>query len=381
MIRISAATAISLLLGPLSICSAQSALEAAQRGVAAFLREPAAKQKKHLEAASAAADEALGPLFAALRPAIAEVFDGKRVSSKSKLGKTKKAKRTAPAAEGAWRFPAAATYRYGFARIEPTLHSGGRNEKLQKLRCVPVELMLLGTLPDADLVVADVQARMDQDRSADDFMRFLELWRNGDESFYEALDRTAGTQDSVFFYDAMLGDYVSEFGRGKTEAAKQIKKSLAAAHDALHASFLRYRQYRAFREAVALSLVLPPDVPLPKNLNRYQEKGQGQYSLRQQVTMVLAVHGWDPRRVAALVTETARPLPAPLWSASYDPYPAWDQVFQGAMPEMISASGDTTKFLQAVEEQWLRQANALRVAARTALDLLGAGAEAGAANG
>ena len=381
MLRISAATAMSLLVGPLSICSAQSALEAAERGVDAFLRESAAKQKKHLKAASAAADEVTGPLFAALRPAIAEVLNGKRVSSKSKSGKTKKAKRTAPAAEGAWRFPASATYRYGFARIEPTLHKGGRNEKLQKLRRAPVELMLLGTLPDADLVVADVQARMDHDRSADDFMRFLELWRNGGESFYEALDRTAGTQDSVFFYDAMLGDYVSEFGRGKTAAAKQIKKSLAAAHDALHASFLRYRQYRAFREAVALSLVLPPDVPLPSNLSRYQEQGHGQYSLRQQVTMVLAVHGWDPRRVAALVKESARPLPAPLWSANYDPYTAWDQVFQGAMPEMISASGDTTKFLQAVEEQWLRQANALRRAARAALDLLGAGTETGAATG
>lgn len=372
MIRIPAATTISLLLGPLSICSAQTALEAAQRGVDAFMRASAAKQKKHLEAARAAAQEAEGPLFAALRQAVTDVVDGKRVASKSKLGKTKKAKRTAPPAGGAWRFPAAATYRYGFARIEPTLHTGGRNEKLEKLRRAPVELMLLGTLPGADLVVADAQARMDHDRSADGFMRFLELWRNGDESFYEALDRTAGTQDSVFFYDAMLADYVSEFGRGKTEAAKQIKKSLDAAHDALHDSFLRYRQYRAFREAVALSLVLPPDVPLPPNLRRYEEKGQGQYSLRQQVTMVLAVQGWDPRRVAARIQETAQPLPDPLWSAGYDPYPAWDKVFQGAMPEMISASGDTAKFLRGAEEQWLQQANALRLAARAALELPGA---------
>ena len=372
MIRIPAATTISLLLGPLSICSAQTALEAAQRGVDAFMSASAAKQKKHLEAARAAAQEAEGPLFAALRQAVTDVVDGKRVASTSKLGKTKKAKRTAPPAGGAWRFPAAATYRYGFARIEPTLHTGGRNEKLEKLRRAPVELMLLGTLPDADLVVADAQARMDHDRSADGFMRFLELWRNGDESFYEALDRTAGTQDSVFFYDAMLADYVSEFGRGKTEAAKQIKKSLDAAHDALHDSFLRYRQYRAFREAVALSLVLPPDVPLPPNLRRYEEKRQGLYSLRQQVTMVLAVQGWDPRRVAARIRGTAQPLPDPLWSAGYDPYPAWDRVFQGAMPEMISASGDTTKFLRGAEEQWLQQANALRLAARAALELPGA---------
>lgn len=369
MIRFPAATAISLLVGPLSLCSAQTALDVAQRGVNAFVSESAAKQKKRLKAARAAAGEVQGPLFASLRLAVADVVDGKRVSSKSKLGKTKKAKRTAPPADGAWRFPAAATYRYGFARIEPTLHTGGRNEKQQKLRRAPVELMLLGTLPDADVVAADLQARMDHDRSADDFMRFLELWRNGDESFYEALDRTAGTQDSVFFYDAMLGDYVSEFGRGKTEAAKQIKKSLDAAHDALHDSFLRYRQYRAFREAVALSLVLPPDVPLPPRLRRYEEKGQGQYSLRQQVAMVLAVQGWDPRRVAARIKETAPPLPSPLWSASYDPYPGWEQVFQGAMAEMISASGDTTKFLEAAEEQWLRQANALRLATRAALEL------------
>ena len=114
---------------------------------------------------------------------------------------------------------------------------------------------------------------------------------------------------------------------------------------------------------------LPPDVPLPPRLRRYEEKGQGQYSLRQQVAMVLAVQGWDPRRVAARIKETAPPLPSPLWSASYDPYPGWEQVFQGAMAEMISASGDTTKFLEAAEEQWLRQANALRLATRAALEL------------
>ena len=40
--------------------------------------------------------------------------------------------------------------------------------------------------------------------------KLLETWRNGSESFYHALDRTAGTEESVFFYDAMLGDFIKK---------------------------------------------------------------------------------------------------------------------------------------------------------------------------
>ena len=251
------------------------------------------------------------------------------------------------------------------------IRSGGRSERQSAQRRATAELLLLGMLPETDLIVADLESRMDSERSADPFMRFLELWRNGDESFYEALDRTAGTKDSVFFYDAMLGDYVSEFGKGKSEASKQIARSLDAAHDALHESFLAYRQYRAFREALALSMVLPPDVPLPAHLARYERTAPGLYSLRQQATMMLALYDNDPRQVAQLVSGSAAPLPTPLWSGSYDPYPAWNALFQQAIPDMVEASGETTKFLEEAERQRVARAEQLRLLARGVLGAAG----------
>ena len=371
MIRTTALTSLMLFAGTTTVCCAQTALDLARAAAEEFSSKSASKQKKLLQQLRAAAEDAQAPYFDALRASLEDVRASERLHSKSKLGKTKKARRRAPDADASWRLPASVTYRYGVARIEPVVRSGGRSQRQAAQRRATAELLLLGMLPDTDLVVADLQSRMDSDRSADAFMRFLELWRNGDESFYEALDRTAGTEDSVFFYDAMLGDYVSEFGKGKTEAAKQIAKSLDAAHDALHESFLAYRQYRAFREALALSMVLPPDVPLPAHLARYERKEQGLYSLRQQVTMMLAVHDYDPRPVAQLVSESAPPLPAPLWSGSYDPYPAWNALFQRAIPDMVEASGETTKFLEEAEQQRITRAEELRILARGVLGASG----------
>jgi hypothetical protein len=117
---------------------------------------------------------------------------------------------------------------------------------------------------------------------------FLQSWRNGDESFYEGLDRTAGTKDSVFFFDAMLGDFRGLFAGGASDGGATLPGGPQQAHDALHDAFLAYRQYRGFREAVAHALVLPPDVPLPARLHRYEERVAGGYSLRQQVVMVQA---------------------------------------------------------------------------------------------
>jgi len=364
---------IGLFAGLLPVCRAQQPLPAAEAGVAAFLEQSASAQRKRLKQMHAAADQFEHAHFEALRQTARDVRREKRANKKSKLGKTKESKKPAPKAPATWQLPALVTYRYGLASIEPVLRSGGRRELQREQVRAPVELFLLGMLPDADLCVAELQARMDSDRSADAFMKFLEVWRNGDESFYEALDRTAGTKDSVFFYDVMLGDYVASFGKGKGESARRIASGLQAAHDALHESFLHYRQYRAFREAVALSLVMPPDVPLPKRLRRYETAAEGLYSLRDQVQMVLAVNEHDPRRVAELVRETAPPLPDPLWSAGYNPYEGWGKVFQKAMPAMIQRSGDTTKFLKTVQAEWVERAQGVRVRAREVLGLAGEG--------
>ena len=76
-------------------------------------------------------------------------------------------------------------------------------------RVAELRALLRGFLPDQDLALASMLRELDHDRGADEFSSVLEEWRDGDESFYRALDRTAGTQDSVFFYDAMLGDFIA----------------------------------------------------------------------------------------------------------------------------------------------------------------------------
>lgn len=221
---------------------------------------------------------------------------------------------------------------------------------------------LAGIVPDADKALAVLQKRLDRDTRGDDFAAFLHSWRNGEESFYEALDRTAGTKDSVFFYDAMLGDFTSAFS-GKGEL--RLNGGLQKAHDALHDAFLAYRQYRGFREAVAWTLTLPPDTALPARLQRYEEKDPGGYSLRQQVLMVAAALDDDLDKLIDTIVADAPPLPQPIWSKAYDPYPAWNARFRSMQAKMIERAGSTDEFLARARAARVDQAKGL---ARLALD-------------
>jgi hypothetical protein len=261
-----------------------------------------------------------------------------------------------------------AEYIVGLGVIQPVSLPGRTTPADQKLadRRVAVHNALLGMLPGTDLALADLMRRLDTDTSADRFAAFLESWRNGDESFYQALDRTAGTRDSVFFFDAMLNDFAGEFAHKDLDPAGP-RRSLQAAHDALHDAFLSYRQYRAFREAVAWSLVLPPDVPLPLGLGRYEQKPQGMYSLREQVVMVLALEDFDPLAVVRQVTGHADALPQPLWRDHYDPYVRWNEVFAGLVPRMLEKAPDTDAFLSQAQAQLRELATKVDAVARSAL--------------
>lgn len=218
-------------------------------------------------------------------------------------------------------------------------------EQKRTQRIVQMHQALLGMPPDTDRVLAALLRQLDNDPSGDRFAAFLHAWKNGRESFYEALDRTSGTKDSVFFYDVMLGDFRSTF-TGHGDQGSDVLRSLQGAHDALHDAFLAYRQYRGFREAVAYSLVLPPSVSLPQRLSRYEEKVAGGYSLREQVEMVLALEGGEPQKVAQAIVATAPGLPQPLWNAAYDPYPKWSEHFATLLPKMIEAAGNSDEFLR-----------------------------------
>lgn len=270
--------------------------------------------------------------------------------------------------------PAAVRYVFGVGGIEPVDAAAGakgtgsaHSDAARRAREVAFEQALRGLVPRADAALAEVERRLDADTAGDRFAAFLHAWRNGPESFYEALDRTAGTPESVFFYDAMLADFARTFAGGAAGSG-ELPTGLQGRRDALQDAFLAYRQYRGFREAVAYALVLPPAVPLPARLHRYETAVPGSYSLRQQVVMVAEVLDGDVEPLIAAIVASAPPLPHPIWSAPYDPYPAWNRIFVAQMPRMIEAAGHTDAFLDRAQRHLAESSAAIRAAARDAID-------------
>jgi hypothetical protein len=224
---------------------------------------------------------------------------------------------------------------------------------------------MLGCVPDADKALASLLFQLDADEGGAEFSLFLQGWRNEKESFYEALDRTAGTKDSLFYYDAMLHDFTDRFAKGSK--GKALKQSLGTAQDALHDSFLALRQYRGFREAVAWTLVIPPSSPLPHRLQRYEAKAEGAYSLREQVLMVAECLDYDLHEIVALVLADAPRLSEPIWSKAYDPYPAWNASFMKLQPTMIQMARSTDGMLDRAKTRRAELADALRKIATTVI--------------
>lgn len=231
----------------------------------------------------------------------------------------------------------------------------------------PIQLRhaLLGCVPGADKALASLLFQLDADEGGAEFSLFLQGWRNEKESFYEALDRTAGTKDSLFYYDVMLHDFTGRFAKGST--GKALKQSLGTAQDALHDSFLALRQYRGFREAVAWSIALPPSSPLPHRLQRYEAKAEGAYSLREQVLMVAECLDYDLHEIVALVLADAPPLSDPIWSKPYDTYPAWNASFLKLQPTMIQMARSTDAMLARATARRTDLADALRKIATTVI--------------
>jgi hypothetical protein len=135
----------------------------------------------------------------------------------------------------------------------------------------------------------------------------------------------------------------------------------------LHRSFLAYRQYRALREAVALSLLLPQDVPLPRSLGRYERAGTGQYSIRQQVALLLRAHKQDVAAVVDAIRKTAPPLPETLWAGTYDPFPAFSALVDSKREDLLSFADHTDKVLAQQDESRSNLQRRVAAIARTAL--------------
>jgi hypothetical protein len=223
--------------------------------------------------------------------------------------------------------PAHVRYRFGFRDVvsvdedDRALASALKAKKALSIEDLPgaaiAEALAHGCIPELELLVASIERELDVDHGADEYALFLESWRNGgphgDESFYEALDRSAGTQEAPFFYDAMLADFVVKF------AATEGKRwDLQTRHDKNQNTFLAYRQYRGFIEASAYALVLPSDVKLPQRLARYDydSVGANLLSLRHQIDVLVELNGGDVAKVLDELKAfiAARPLPERLWT-------------------------------------------------------------------
>lgn len=291
-----------------------------------------------------AATPADAPLQAFVRTLAASTE--RATPERTKVRGSKRAARTIEFPAEPERLPRRVDYRFGLGTIVAAGEAAKAAGKPGAGKADPIVLRqaLLGCLPDADKALAALLRRLDVDVRGDAFAAFLQGWRNGDESFYEVLDRTAGTKDSVFFYDAMLDDFRGQFGKG--DAGQRLGGGLQTAHDALHDAFLAYRQYRGFREALAWSLALPPATPLPARLARYETKADGAYSLREQALMACEALDHDVDALVAAALADAPPLPQPVWSAGYDPYPAWTARFTALQARMIEREGSTDAFLR-----------------------------------
>lgn len=275
------------------------------------------------------------PSLKSLRKVAAALAYPEEADQKKKFrGRTTKEAK-GPSGERTFPLPQQLMYRFGFRELlaldakNKALAAAIKHKKAPTLEEIDakaqMEALLYGALPETELAITEIQRRLDIDDSADRFAQFLETWRNwgpyGDESFYEALDRTAGTPEEVFFYDAMLADFVGNF-------APEIGKrwTLQTQHDKNQQAFLAYRQYRGFIEAVSYALVLPPEVPFPSRLKRYDYDAVTgeQFALRHQLDLALEFEKGD---VEAALTKLGEflgkhPLPSPIWDP-YDPVGAF----------------------------------------------------------
>lgn len=270
---------------------------------------------------------------------------------------TKKAKKAKqPAEPRVYPLPREVMYQFGGRQLvamdEASNTLRGRIEHQDPIKAENLsgegrfEQMVNGCLPQTELIIIGIQITLDEYRGADDYAQFLEAWRNGgpygDESFYEALDRTVGTDEETFFYDAMLADFVGKFAK---EEGKRW--NLGERHDNNQQCFLSYRQYRGLIEAVAYSLALAPDVPLPGRLARYDypSVSGGAYSLRHQIDIQLAANHGDAAAVVEWVREflAANPPPEKLW-LNYAPTQRIGEQFLAEVPDF------TTKVEQSTDE-------------------------------
>lgn len=257
-------------------------------------------------------------------------------------------------------FPTASSYRFGLGTVEPIEITGpdgrrlSRSKQAAERHARELDAMLEGRLPGLDRALASLLRELDDERAMDLEAAFLESWTNGAETFYEALDRTAGRMEGVFHYDAMLEEW-SRYCVPKDHPDRAVfRRGLDEQIRGFQEAFLSYRSYRSVREMLALALLLGPDDRLPEPLGRYESNGgDGTHSTRECVEVVLSVHGRDPRAVVAAFLANAERLADAPWRARHEAWRGVDRMFEDARDRAAATGLDTFELARRVREQRL----------------------------
>ncbi len=275
-------------------------------------------------------------------------------------------------------FPASVHYRYGLRRVDPfevePRDARGRRVSRSKaaelLRVARLESLCAGHAPDLDRALAALLARLDDQVGIDAEARFLERWRDGSESFYEALDRTAGRMEGVFHYDAMLDEWVRELVPKGHPDRTRLAGGIEASLHGFQTAFQAYRSYRSVREAVALSLLLDPRHDLPGRLVRFQENAAGaDHSSRECVEVLLGAHGGDLLAAVDAFLAAAPELPEDMWCGEHRAWEGINAAFDQALQRVVDAGTHTSAVVE--RHRVARRAVQDRIAATARRALLG----------
>ena len=229
-----------------------------------------------------------------------------------------------------------------------------------------------GCVPGVELQVATILRELDVVSTWDSFAVLLDAWRHrsrsgAEESFYAALDRTAGSEVGLFFFNSMLDEFVKRCDDGSLREAGHDRQV-----DYIQRAFCSYRQYRAFTEAVAWSMVLPPDAPLPAHLRRYDYPAvaEGLYSTRHVLDILLDHEDGDVSAVVADVRDLLSSMdePSSLDDPGFLPVSAFNARFQERLAEIVAKSNTHTDTMgERMRASRQAAADEIRAATRAAL--------------
>lgn len=241
--------------------------------------------------------------------------------------------------------PTRVTWRFGARRFEAVPACASRDAEAE--RVAALDALCRGEDLELGSAFAALLARMDVERGFDDVAGLLETWRNGEESMYEALDRTAGSGEAVFHYDVMIDDFVRHCVPADHPDRRNFIASRDAARGGFQRAFTAWCGRRSTLEMVALACLLGPDTPLPGRLARYEQVEPGSHSMRELVELIVIAHRGDVRAACDAIVAEFAPLTTAPWQADREGWRAVLAAYRRIEPQLLADGRSTFEQLAA----------------------------------